>query len=93
MKASGPSHDVRSNCILWAFAMWWRRRGCGRRRYVKWRGSDWGWFPHCLYCERRISGAEIVVSYKPADPKKKALPPPLFVGAVRWGDKPNGSRE
>lgn len=75
-----------SNCILWAFALWFRRRGHVRRCYVSWRKSDWGWFPHVLYTELRPYGKWRVVSYKPVNPKRRAFPPPLFRGRPRWGD-------
>lgn len=79
-----PGLTMRSNCLVWAVAMWWRRRP-RRRRYLTWRWSDWGWFPHVLYAELR-HGRTRLVSYKPRDPRRRWIPPLLFDGVVRWGD-------
>lgn len=76
-----------TNCIAFAVRLWWRRRHKAIRCYVAWRRSDWGRFPHAVYCERLPSGRVRMVSYKPIDPRRKALPPPLFAGRVEWGDK------
>lgn len=88
---------MRSNCILYAFALSRRRRAAHERRYpvkaerprryIQWRWSDWGPFPHCLYGEARRSGLIRLVSYKPVDPRKRPLPPPLFHGEATWGDR------
>lgn len=74
-----------SNCVIWAYAMWLRRRANGFKGRVYWRRSDWGWFPHCLYGET-INGKLRMVSYKPMSPTMRLLPPPLFRGRVCWGD-------
>lgn len=66
-----------SNCILWAY--WMRRkRGSG---YVYWRKSVWGFFPHCLYGDY-FDGHFYLMSYRPIDPRKRLIPPPLFRGKV-----------
>lgn len=70
----------RSNCLLFALALWWRRRG--RQRYVLIRASRLGLFPHILYGERHH-----VVHFVPTDKHYKACPPPLFQGSVKWGDE------
>jgi hypothetical protein len=72
----------RSNCLIWAVAMWLRRGGLG---YVSIRRSRWGRFPHFLYTERR-RGVLRMVSYVPVQPRHKECPPPVFQGRVRWGD-------
>ena len=77
---------MRSNCIAWAWALYWRRRAKGREGYLMIRRSRSGPFPHCLYAEERKTGGLRVVSFKPLAPKEKKLPPPLFRGASRWGD-------
>lgn len=74
---------MRSNCILFAFALWWRRHGKGERGYVAWRLSDWGNFPHALYVSRT---RKRFISYKPVSPIKRRFPPFLFIGRVAWGD-------
>ena len=79
---------MRSNCIIWAITMYYRRRSRGVKGYIKIRRSHFGPFPHVLYEEPRTSGTSRVVSYKPTAPVHSAIPPPLFVGSVRWGDKP-----
>lgn len=73
----------RTNCLLWALAMWWRRRG--RPRAIALRASNWGPFPHAVYIERRPYGLRLI-SYAPTFPRPRLIPPPLFRGRVRWGD-------
>ena len=77
---------MRSNCLLWAWALYWRRRAKGREGYLLLRRSRSGPFPHCLYAECRSCGSLRVVSYKPLSLREKKLPPPLFKGSSRWGD-------
>lgn len=76
---------MRSNCILWAYAMRARRRAKGKQGDVYWRVSRWGFFPHALYGET-INGRLRMVSYKPLKPRHKILPPPVFQGSSKWGD-------
>lgn len=71
----------RSNCLLWAVAMKWRRWCKGKKGRIRYRQSYYGWFPHFLYIERHRT-----VSYVPIDPKHKTCPPPIFMGRVRYGD-------
>jgi hypothetical protein len=40
---------MRSNCLIFAIALYWRRRWHG---YIVIRKSHWGRFPHFLYMER-----------------------------------------
>jgi hypothetical protein len=76
---------MRSNCILFAIAFCWRRRH-KRDWYFSVRRSHYGPFPHAL-CGRITRDGKIrVVSFKPVSPKKRLIPPPLFVGVVTWGD-------
>ena len=77
---------MRSNCLLWACALYLRRRRKGRECYLLLRKSRLGWYPHCLYAERRRDGTWRVVSFVPHDSRHKALPPPLFSGRSKWGD-------
>jgi hypothetical protein len=77
---------MRTNCLLWAWALYWRRHRKGKHGYVALRRSRWGPFPHALYVERRPSGTWRVVSYVPHDPRHKTVPPPVFKGRSRWGD-------
>lgn len=77
---------MRSNCVLFAWKLYWRRRSKGREGYVAIRRSRWGPFPHMLYVEKRLAGTWRVVSYVPSDPKHKRCPPPCFDGRTRWGD-------
>ena len=76
---------MRSNCLLFAWALYWRRRKRGAVGYVALRRSRWGPFPHALYVEQRHYGWR-VVSYVPRDPRHKTLPPPMFDGRSKWGD-------
>lgn len=77
---------MRSNCLIWACALYRRRRARGREGYLLFRWSRWGPFCHALYGERRQAGTIRVVSYRPISPRPKACPPPLFRGASKWGD-------
>lgn len=88
---------MRSNCLWFIVLLWWRRRGGwpgtqkrkealkrlrARREYLDIRISDWGPFPHFLWCR---DGHHI--SYKPIDPTKRMCPHPWFKGRVHWNDK------
>lgn len=77
---------MRTNCLLWAWALYRRRRRKGRQGYVALRRSRWGPFPHALYVEQRVTGGWRVVSYVPRNPRHKTLPPPVFEGRSKWGD-------
>jgi hypothetical protein len=74
-----------TNCLFYAVALFWRRRGTGNRRYLAIRRSDSGNFPHFLYAELR-RGRWRVISYKPIFPHHRMCPPLLFAGRARWGD-------
>lgn len=71
---------MRSNCLIFALLLAWRRRG--RRGYLAMRRSDHGRFPHFLWFERHH-----IISYKPHHPIDRKCPPALFKGRVCWGDK------
>lgn len=77
---------MRTNCVLWAIALYRRRRRAGKRGYILLRRSHWGKFPHCLYAEKRRNGTLRVVSYVPTNPRHKKVPPPLFRGTSKFGD-------
>lgn len=76
----------RSNCIVFACSLCRRRQRKGREGYLLMRWSRWGPFPHLLYGERRRDGKVRLVSYKPTNPTKRKMPPPLFRGTSKWGD-------
>lgn len=81
---------MRSNCLVWAWQLYRRRRNKGREGYFLVRRSRSGPFPHFLYAEvRKKTGSLRLVSFKPIAPREKKLPPPLFKGASRWGDFPD----
>lgn len=75
----------KSNCIIFGVRLYIRLVLKGHRVYLSWRISDHGPFPHCLVSIKR-RGRNRMVSYKPRDPVKRRLPPPLFFGKVCWGD-------
>lgn len=87
-----------SNCILFTCALSWRRSRKLRRdrrrnpalkrprAYFIVRWSDFGLFPHVLYGRESKCGRVRVVSYKPTNPRKRLVRPPLFEGRVKWGD-------
>ncbi|WP_343625352.1 hypothetical protein [Roseateles puraquae] len=82
---------MRSNCLFWACAMWWRlrkphRRRGPRERQFSWRGSRWGCFPHFGVMVACRDGRFRFISYKPYNPRHKVLPPPVFEGGPRWAD-------
>lgn len=77
---------MRSNCIVFAVALYLRRRRKGREGYLMMRRSRLAWGPHLLYAEMRRSGTLRLVSYKPTQAREKPLVPPLFHGTSRWGD-------
>jgi hypothetical protein len=88
----------RSNCALFALALWWRRRRAGRPGTVRWRMS---WRTplsvHVMYARPRrpmFLGQWQVVSYAPPeDHVARLLPPPVFRGRVYWGDHHPGKIE
>ncbi|MDO9235997.1 MAG: hypothetical protein Q7U28_08200 [Aquabacterium sp.] len=78
---------MRSNCLFFAIALYWRRWRHGGIGRITWRKSHYGKFPHWLYASFvKRTGRERLISYVPLDPKLKTCPPPLFKGRVRWGD-------
>lgn len=80
-----------SNCIFFAFELYRLREdvyaGIEDGRYICFRKSDWGPYPHALYGQMCNDGRLRVVSYKPTSPKRIKLPPVLFKGRVKWGDR------
>jgi len=77
---------MKSNCIVWAIALYLRRRAKGKFGYIMVRRSRWGKFPHVLYAEKRMHGGMRIVSFVPQNPLHKSVPPPLFHGKSRWDD-------
>lgn len=79
----------RSNCLIWAALLYLRRRAKqDARGGLTWRDTRLGWGPHLMYAHRRLDGTYRVVHYTPIDQTPKKLPPLLFAGRVKWGDKP-----
>lgn len=82
---------ARSNCLIWAVRAWLRLRRPGRRRvarrvHLDARTSDYTMVLHFGVMVQCGDGRFRYISFKPVDPRHKACPPPLFEGAVRWGD-------
>jgi len=77
---------MRSNCLVFAVALYLRRRRKGDEVYLSIRRSRYGKFPHFLLMRRRRDGLFRAVSYKPIDPSERKVPPPVFEGRSRWGD-------
>lgn len=75
-----------TNCLLFALALYWRRRGRAER-YILVRRSRMSWTPHFLYAELR-RGRLRIISFKPINTAFKACPPPVFPGRAAWGDAP-----
>lgn len=79
----------RSNCLAFAWALYWRRYKKGCTGFVAVRKSHWGPFPHFLYVRLNPKhNTWRVVSFVPAYPERKRFPPLFFEGRVRWGDVP-----
>lgn len=75
---------MKGNCILFAVALWIRRRP--RKRTLRLRRSRFGsLIPHMLYVEKRWYG-ERVIHFVPKNPRFKRIPPPIFDGQSKWGD-------
>lgn len=73
----------KANCVIWAFKLWARRLRKGDYRgYVSIRKSRHGPFIHALY-----QYGNHFVSYVPIEPEERKVPPALFPGRVKWGDK------
>lgn len=77
-----------SNCLFFALRLYFRRRRRGFKGWVTSRVSPHYPGPHFLYARMRRDGTLQLVSYKPRNPRKRLLPPPLFYGHVAWGDDP-----
>ncbi len=78
----------RSNCLLFAFRLYFRQRRKGRKGFLASRQSKYYPGPHFVYIRLRSTGKYQIVGYVPKYPKKRLLPPPLFEGKVVWGDDP-----
>ncbi len=77
---------MRSNCVLFAVALYLRRRRKGNEGYLVMRKSRLGWYCHMLYAERRRDGSLRVIGFRPTDARPLLCPPPLFQGSSKWGD-------
>lgn len=85
---------ARTNCVVWACLLWWRRHRLGREGYVLMRRSRLAKNSlHALYAERRRDGTLRVVSYVPVDPVRRWFPPLRFTGRVEWGDEHQEDRQ
>ena len=79
----------RSNCLAFAWALYWRRYKKGCTGFVAVRKSHWGPFPHFLYVRLNPKrNTWRFVSSVPVAPERKMFPPLFFQGRVRWGDVP-----
>lgn len=83
---------MRSNCLFWALLMWARLirphgRRMARRCHIDARWSTWGPFLHFGVMLPCRDGRFRYISYKPTSPVRRRLPPLLFYGRVRWGDR------
>ena len=73
----------KTNCFFFAVYLFFKRKGVG---YISVRWSRWGNFPHFLYEEMR-HGQIKQISYVPINPRHKKIPPLLFKGKIKIGDK------
>ena len=74
-----------TNCLIFALALYFRRRSCGNARRLIYRRSRNSILPHFLYQEAR-RGRERVVHYVPLTGGDSESAP-LFRGRVKWGDQ------
>eukprot|EP01030_Chromulinospumella_sphaerica_P027013 gene27013-27244_t len=74
-KGINTAGRVMTNCLFFALALYWRRRGRAGQRYILTRWSRLGWTPHFLYAEQR-HGRLRIISFKPNNTAFKACPPP-----------------
>lgn len=80
---------TRSNCLVFAWTLYWRRYKKGCTGFVAARKSHWGPFPHFLYVRLHPKrNTWRFVSFVPLHPERKRFPPLFFQGRVRWGDAP-----
>lgn len=80
----------RSNCLAFAWALYWRQYKKGSLGFIAVRRSHWGPFPHFLYLRLNSrSNRWRCVSFVPRAPLPRRIPPLLFQGRVRWGDPPH----
>lgn len=80
---------TRSNCLVFAWTLYWRRYRKGCTGLVAARKSHWGPFPHFLYVRLHPKrNTWRFVSFVPLQPERKRFPPLFFRGRVRWGDAP-----
>lgn len=96
---------MRSNCLFFALALYWRRwlasrrvRIDGERYFIAWRGG-----PRLLLLRTSRLGSALphvlyaehrngqlhVIHFVPNRAKVKSLPPPLFRGHIKRGDFPD----
>lgn len=76
-----------SNCVFFAVAFCWRRHRKGKSWHFAVRPSKHGPFLHALCGRVTQDGKVRLVSYTPRRPVKRKVPPPLFDGFVKWGDR------
>ena len=75
---------MRSNCILFAFGLLFRRKG--RKRGIVIRKSRMGGkWPHFIYVEQRRYGWR-EIHFTPTDKTPRYVYPPVFDGSSHWGD-------
>lgn len=75
-----------NNCLLFAIALYIRRRGSGNRCQIVVRRSNKGRFPHFMFKEWRRGGPRLV-HYVPIQTNTGSRCRPLFSGWVKWGDR------
>lgn len=93
---------MRSNCILFTLALYWRRGESrlltvgGERYFVLWRSGDGryilirrsrlGGWIPHMLYGEKRNGKVRIVHFVPVDDRPKPIPPPVFRGHRRWGD-------
>lgn len=70
----------RSNCGLFAVAMWWRFGG-----YVSLRRSDYWWGPHVVWSLDLVTFYDF---HPVASKRRRVCPPVIFTGVVRLWQAP-----
>lgn len=84
-KVSGSG---KSNCIIFTFLLYRRRKRKGKEGYILRRKSRLGTvlIGHWLYGERRKNGLIRLINYVPLEKEERKYPPAFFNGYVKFGD-------
>lgn len=78
-----------NNCLIYALALYFRRRSRGKSCQIVMRKARGGFYPHFMFAEQR-AGRRRLVHYQPYDVSRDSGRGLMFCGWVKWGE---GERE